>query len=305
MNTSITNAGLTFSLPVPSPEELHEKLTLSPYERSAVASISKIKNPKRNFASEYANMLHRPFDRAGNALFESPAGEKAGVVLANILNGMQRGVLKTVRKDAILDDFGGSASSLHGIGALSLKRVDGAAKGLARKYRVAATVEGTLVGAVGAVGVAVDIPLVLSLAIRGASEVSAYYGFVPNDPRERAYVLDLISTAAAPTLEKRQKNLASLDAHAMSISANQRHEVGTMFTIQVVERVAEAVASRMAQGKAAQAVPLVGALIGGGFNRWFVGQVMSLAVAMYRERFLARKYGETAVTPAKPFSELA
>jgi hypothetical protein len=53
----------------------------------------------------------------------------------------------------------------------------------------------------------------------------------------------------------------------------------------------------------AQIIPLAGAAVGGGFNAYYTRKVCEAAYYLYRERYLAAKYGpniiEVTVKPAK------
>ena len=55
-----------------------------------------------------------------------------------------------------------------------------------------------------------------------------------------------------------------------------------------------------------QLVPLAGAAVGSGFNAYFTDRVCNAAYYLYRERFLAAKYGpgviEETVKPARNFT---
>ena len=276
---------------------------LSAYDREALHEIAEFKDPDKGWLSKAADAIHRPVDRAAEAAFDTAAGERVDEALSKVMKKLQDAATWTVRKDAILDDFqddGHDISSLEDIEKLELEAVEDVIGHLARKYRVIALAEGTTVGAAGAAGIVVDIPLVLGIAIRGTTEFAAYYGFYPFTASERAYALDLVSAAASPTHEVRQKNLAGLDAYGDQVAGGRRNEAEAVLGIQAVERIATSLVSRMARGKVAQSVPLVGAFIGGGFNRWFVGQVMEMAEMMYRERFLIRRYGLDTVRTLVP-----
>jgi hypothetical protein len=54
---------------------------------------------------------------------------------------------------------------------------------------------------------------------------------------------------------------------------------------------AKALAIRLTKAKLAQLIPAAGAAIGGGFNAHYTSKVCDAAYFLYRERFLARKYG--------------
>jgi len=278
-----------------------EASPLEPYDREAAVEIAEVKHPGGGPLSKAADALHRPLDRIVDAAFDTAVGEAVDRVLSEAVERIQDASSWTVRETQIVEKFrdrGHSVGTLPDAASLTLEQVDDVVGHLNRKYRLLAFAEGTVTGAAGLPGMLVDIPLVLGIAIRGTTELAAHYGFYPLDAHEKRYVLDLVSVAASPTLEMREASLGSLDEASAELGS-RRSEAETVLAMQVVERLAESIVARLARGKIAQGIPLVGAFIGGGFNRWFVGQVMQLAEAVYRERFLVRRYGLEAVRRAQ------
>ena len=50
---------------------------------------------------------------------------------------------------------------------------------------------------------------------------------------------------------------------------------------------------RLTKGKLAQLIPIAGAVVGAGFNAWYLNEVTHTAYMLYRERFLKERYGGT------------
>jgi len=75
--------------------------------------------------------------------------------------------------------------------------------------------------------------------------------------------------------------------------------------VQIIQRIAKALCIRLTKAKLAQLIPVTGAVIGGGFNAYFISKVTDASYYLYRERFLAEKYGaeviEAVVKPAKSY----
>ena len=61
--------------------------------------------------------------------------------------------------------------------------------------------------------------------------------------------------------------------------------------VRVIQQIARALGIRLTKVKLAQAVPIMGAAVGGGFNAYYTARVCDTAYHLYRERFLAEKYG--------------
>jgi hypothetical protein len=58
-----------------------------------------------------------------------------------------------------------------------------------------------------------------------------------------------------------------------------------------VRDAAHALGLQLTRAKLAQVVPVTGAFVGSGFNTYFTSKVCTAAYYLYRERFLAQKYG--------------
>ena len=56
-----------------------------------------------------------------------------------------------------------------------------------------------------------------------------------------------------------------------------------------------AVGVRLTKAKLAQVVPAVGAVVGSGFHACYTARVCDAAYCLYRERFLAEKYGDDVI----------
>ena len=57
------------------------------------------------------------------------------------------------------------------------------------------------------------------------------------------------------------------------------------------QHIARAVGIRLTKAKLAQVVPVVGAAVGSGFNAYYTARVCDAAYYLYRERFMAERYG--------------
>ena len=61
--------------------------------------------------------------------------------------------------------------------------------------------------------------------------------------------------------------------------------------VRLIQQIARVLGIRLTKAKLAQAVPIMGAAVGGGFNAYYTARVCDAAYHLYRERFLAEKYG--------------
>jgi hypothetical protein len=65
--------------------------------------------------------------------------------------------------------------------------------------------------------------------------------------------------------------------------------------VQAIQQIAKALSIRLTRAKLSHVLPVAGAAIGGGFNAYYTDKVCKAAFYLYRERFLAEKYGVEAI----------
>ena len=146
----------------------------------------------------------------------------------------------------------------------------------------AAGLEGTALGLLG-IGLP-DIPLFLGLLLRSLYQSAARYGFSPESPEERAYLLLVLQTALAQgeerrALSRRADQLGRALDHGWPVSAGLEEET----------RAAAALLSRrLLVLKFVQGIPLAGA-VGGPANLLLSREVSRWGAMKYRKRFLEKK----------------
>ena len=111
------------------------------------------------------------------------------------------------------------------------------------------------------------------------------YASSPNDLAKQSAMAELVRIAQDVA---RRKTWEALEEHAF---------------VQIVQQIARAVGIRLTKAKLAQVIPAIAVAVGAGFNAYYTARVCDAAYYLYRERFLAEKYGanviEATVQPAK------
>ena len=170
----------------------------------------------------------------------------------------------SVRTDAIFAEFreGGHATvrSLSDVRELKLEQVDKVVGWLSAKYKGIAAVEGA------------------------AADTSSQ--------RERLFALNTLGMASSPTDASKAAAMAQLVRLAQDVAKNVTwKELEKSAFVKIIQAIAKALGIRLTKAKLAQAIPVFGAAVGGGFNAYFTANVCDTAYHVYRERFLAAKYG--------------
>jgi len=284
----------------------------SPYEKAAIEAIHKWKTPSMTWWDQAMKVVNAPLDYAGDLAMKVPGVEWViQKSFGGILSLLNDGAALTVRPDAIFEEFSvpiERASDIHG---LDLEVVDHAIGYLAAKYKSLALTEGAAAGAAslggpvaGGAAIAADVAALLALNLRAVGEYATYFGFDINHQEERLFALNVLGLASSPDDAAKSVALAQLVKIAQQVAQKKTwKELEKHLFVQIIQRIAKALAIRLTKAKLAQLVPAAGAAIGGGFNAYYTSEVCDAAFFLYRERFLARKYGpeiiEATVKPAE------
>lgn len=283
----------------------------SQYEKTAIVAIHEWKHPALTWWDSAMKVVNAPIEWVGDKAKNIPGVEFViEKALGGVLRVLNDGAAATVRPHAIFAEFQPPVQSLEEIHGLDLERVDRAIGFLAAKYKSVALVEGAAAGgmgtvnpAAGAAAIAADIPALLSLNLRAVGEYATYYGFDITRQEERLFALNVLGLASSPTDASKAVAMAQLVKIAKEVAQRKTwKELERHVFVQIVQRIAKALSIRLTKAKLAQITPAAGAFIGGGFNAWYTSEVCDAAYFLYRERFLARKYGadiiEVTVEPA-------
>ncbi|HET6883100.1 MAG TPA: EcsC family protein [Pirellulales bacterium] len=282
---------------------------ISEYDQGALREIHAWKNPEIGWFGQAMKAINWPLDKAGDLLFATPglgdAIQRAVQGLTGVCNDAAQW---SVRKDDIYAEFRkaghSSVREAADIASLDLEQVDRVVAWLDAKYKGMALVEGAGAGFAGLAGIPPDIVALIALALRAIGEYATYYGFDVSSQEERLFVMNVLGLASSPTDASKALAMAQLVRIAQDVAKKKtwKQLEGHAF-VQVLQQLAKALGIRLTKAKLAQIIPAAGAAVGGGFNAYFLAKVCDAAFYLYRERFLAEKYGaaviEVTVEPAQ------
>ena len=277
------------------------KNELTEYERSAVSSIHEWKNPQINWLGKAMEVVNWPLEKAADLTTEVPGVdwviEKAVGGLVSLLNDFAHW---TVRPNAIYEEYQ-KAGFEHiktptDVFTLDLEDVDRVNGWLGAKYKTLATAEGAGAGYVGLPGIPPDIVALITLNQRAIGEYATYYGFDISSQQERLFALNILGLASSSNDVAKQVAMAQLVRIAQDAAKKkvwidlEKHSF-----VKIVQIISRSLGIRLTKAKLAQIVPITGALVGAGFNAYYTDKVCNTAFYLYRERFLAVKYGENII----------
>lgn len=269
---------------------------LTQYERQALAAIKQWKAPAGNPLTGVGRLINVPFNWVGDVVFENPVGEVGTMAIQGIIDLLNEGACWTVRIDAIYARFRAKGyefvTSAEDIHQLRLNEVDQVVGHLSAKYKALTASEGAATGTLGWLGIAADIPALLGLNLRAIGEYCTYYGFNLESRAERMFALQILMLTSSSTDASKQVALMKLSQLASDITEKKTWKgLEKQVVVRGMRKVAKALGIRLAKAKLGQIVPVMGALVGGGYNAYYTSKTTEAAQNLYRERFLLAKCG--------------
>ncbi|WP_226093396.1 EcsC family protein [Dickeya oryzae] len=284
---------------------------MNDYEKRALEEIHAWKNPQLTWFDKALSVINKPLDYVGDLILDN---DTIGDVIKKSINGLV-GVCNdaaqwSVRPESIFEEFRDDGhhhiKSHNDIHSLPLENIDKTVGFLGAKYKGLALTQGAGTGTIGLPGLFIDIPLIVTLSLRAIGEYATYYGFDIDNQEERLYAFNLLGLASSPSDISKNLAMAQLLKISQDVAKKKTwDELNKHAFVQVIQQISKILGIRLTKAKLAQVVPVSGAVVGGGFNAYFTSNVCNAAYYLYRERFLARKYGhnviEKTVKPAEDF----
>ena len=216
--------------------------------------------------------LSRPVGLLTHRLIPAEAIEMA-------IRGADWAASNSIRKAAISHDFS------------NLEACEVAAREVRRWALGYAVTGGGAAGAFGALGLAVDVPATIALALRTVRLTGMCYGFGGGGEAERVYILDALNLAGANSMAEKAEAMERLTRDRAELDAESWKKIvrltgQTSGTLAATRRVATTLGVNLSTRKVAQLTPIIGAAVGAGVNAAFQNDVAAGARFGYRARWL-------------------
>lgn len=241
------------------------------------------------------------------------------------LESMQRTVgrvsragLSSKRVVASHQKRGHDVASLSDLRRLDLERIDAVrGRGASWYYPAVAALSGAGAGLVisggelvvtvsagasaapsgGAIASAVlgDAAAVLGLASRSVGHVSLLYGYDPEEPAEKLFVMSVVNAGTAMSASAKTAAMADISRLTQALVRGKAWAVLDKSVVATVSRqFAKAFGARFTKQSLGKVVPAAGILLGGAFNWATLEAIVDAADIAYRRRFLLEKYPHLA-----------
>ena len=237
---------------------------------------------------------------AGNAIQKIIPTAALRVALARVQSTAVRlGDRRSILKRAGVD-------RLEALRDADLETCDGLADHVRKRGMALAGGSGALFGVAGGLGLVADVPTLLVQTFRVIHRVGLCYGEDFAEASAQRLPIGVFALASANTLAEKQAALAAIEQATVSADTGWREgleraaerELAKEAAVFSLNNLAQSVTRRLGLRKAASGLPILGALVGGAVNAWYLNEVARAAQATFQMRWLWRRHGEAETLDA-------
>ncbi|MFS0600872.1 EcsC family protein [Peribacillus frigoritolerans] len=258
----------------------------SEYEQTQISEIIKWINTKPSVVSQVFGKALEPLAWTMRKVIPVKA-------IQGLLDGANEvGRLLTDKKDIIRK---AKVTSIEDLQYLDLKISDKLADSVHNWAIGVAITEGGTAGAFGLPGAFVDIPAIITLALRTIHKIGICYGYECNSQDEKEFVLGILSASGANSMEEKNIAIGMLKSIEVKIAKQTWKSMTQKAINKPLSQEAAVIALRnlskqlgvnLTKRKALQAIPIIGAVVGSSVNGWYIKDVGWAARRAFQQRWL-------------------
>lgn len=208
--------------------------------------------------------------------------QAAGLGGPNAVSGPS---VKSAQEESIEDESEEEVAPTSGLtlasaAKLPLQVMDTAADTLTVKRVKFAAAQGAATGIGGIFTIAADLPMVLGQSLKVLQEMALCYGYDPNDPRERVFIVKCLQFASADIVGKKAvlEELATFDDEQMTEQVFSQ--------LQGWREVVQSYTDNFGMKKLFQLIPIAGIVFGSISNKGTISDVAEAGKMLYKKRRL-------------------
>lgn len=260
-------------------------LTNSDYENRQIELIKDWENQVPGVVAKGVGLLAKP----AAWLVQKVVPQSAIKAALNAANSAGK---KLADESDVLRD--GNVQTIEEMRTKSLEIADRLANEVHNWAIGVATAEGGAAGVTGVAGIAVDIPTVLTLALRTIHKIGLCYGYRADTKEEQDFVLSILSAAGSNTQQEKTEALLALKTIEVLVQKQTWKEIerragqqaGKEMAIIAIKNLCKQLGINLTKRKALQVIPGVGAAVGAAVNADFLRDVGYAARRIYQKRWL-------------------
>lgn len=158
-----------------------------------------------------------------------------------------------------------------------------------------AVAEGSATGTGGIFTAPIDIPAIITIALRTIHKIGLCYGFECKTKEDKDFVLAIMSAASSNTMEEKVAALTLLKSieailikqtwKSMSEKAIE-NQLGKEAAIIAIRNLAKQLGINLTKRRALASIPFIGAFVGGSVNGWYIKEIGWSARYVFQEKWL-------------------
>ncbi|MFE2056670.1 EcsC family protein [Streptomyces sp. NPDC059446] len=140
-----------------------------------------------------------------------------------------------------------------------------------------------------------DTAVVLGLASRAVGQVSLFYGYDPEEPGEKLFVMSVVNVGTASSATAKNAAMADISRLTQALFRGKTWDVlNDAVVTKVSQQFSKAFGFRLTKKGLGKAVPAFGIVVGSTLNWATLEGIVDAAEMAYRRRFLLEKYPHLA-----------
>ncbi|CAI6081896.1 hypothetical protein PAECIP112173_03362 [Paenibacillus sp. JJ-100] len=174
-------------------------------------------------------------------------------------------------------------AKIHSVEKLPLEVLDRVADSITESRSKFAAAQGAATGFGGIVTIAADIPLVMGLSLKVLQEMALCYGYDPDDPLERIFIVKCLQFSSADIVGKKAiiEELADYD--------NPDKQIEVVSQMQGWREVFNSYSESFGWKKLFQLVPIAGMIFGSVSNKNTIQDVAEAGKMLYKKRLILHR----------------
>ncbi|MCG7384596.1 EcsC family protein [Paenibacillus sp. ACRRY] len=174
-------------------------------------------------------------------------------------------------------------AKIHSVENLPLEVLDRVADNITESRTKFAAAQGAATGIGGIVTIAADIPMVMGLSLKVLQEMALCYGYDPDDPQERIFIVKCLQFSSADIVGKKAiiDELAEYD--------NPDKQVQVVSQMQGWREVFNSYSESFGWKKLFQLIPIAGMVFGSVSNKNTIRDVAEAGKMLYKKRLILQR----------------
>lgn len=256
------------------------------YEKEQAKAIREWKDKEPSVVSQATGWVMKPLNKVVELIIP-PSIIKGALVSAN-----STAEWLTDKGDILRD---GGVERIEDLRDKDLNLSDKLANEVHNWANATAAIEGAATGATGLLGMAVDIPALITMSLRVIHKIGLCYGYECKSETDKQLVYGIMSVAGADNTKEKVLALANIQAVKVVIAKTAwrkmaekaaSNKMSKEAVVLAVKNLAKQLGVNLTKRKALQAIPVVGGVVGASMNVAFINDIAWAARRTFQEMWL-------------------